>query len=84
MKRLNAKKIAAVVTGAALLGFGLAVASPVTISNVQVINNAGQPTVQVVVGSLAKPSDGVAAGNIAAAIGNLAFTQTQKVFPANV
>ncbi|MEM4839118.1 MAG: S-layer protein [Candidatus Micrarchaeaceae archaeon] len=84
MKRLNAKKIAAVVTGAALLGFGLAFASPVTISNVQIINNAGQPVVQVVVGSLAKPSDGVAAGNIAAAIGNLAFTQTQKVFPANV
>ncbi|MGC8537831.1 MAG: S-layer protein [Candidatus Micrarchaeia archaeon] len=84
MKRLNAKKIAAVVTGAALLGFGLAFASPVTISNVQVINNAGQPVVQVVVGSLAKPSDGVAAGNIAAAIGNLAYTQTQKVFPANV
>ncbi len=84
MKRLNAKKIAAVVTGAALLGFGLAFASPVTISNVQIINNAGSPTVQVVVGSLAKPSDGVAAGNIAAAIGNLAFTQTQKVFPANV
>jgi len=84
VKRLNAKKIAAVVTGAALLGFGLAFASPVTVSNVQVINNAGQPVVQVVVGSLAKPSDGVAAGNIAAAIGNLAYTQTQKVFPANV
>lgn len=75
MKRLNAKKIAAVVSGAALLGMGLAFASPVTYSNVPIINNAGQPVVQVVVGSLAKPTDAVAAGNIAAAIGNLAFTQ---------
>ncbi len=82
-KRLNAKKIAAVVTGAALLGFGLVFASPVTYSNVPVINNAGQPVVQVVVGHAAQPSDGVAAGNIAAAIGNLAFTQTTKVFPVN-
>lgn len=84
MKSLNAKKIAAVVTGAALLGVGLAAASSVTYSSVPIINNAGQPVVQVVVGSSAKPSDAVAAGNIAAAIGNLAFTSTTKVFPANV
>ncbi len=84
MRSLNTKKIAAVVTGVALLGVGLAVASPVTYSSVPIINNAGQPVVQVVVGSTAKPSDAVAAGNIAAAIGNLAFTSTTKVFPANV
>lgn len=84
MRSLNAKKIAAVVAGAALLGVGLAAAGPVTYSSVPIINNAGQPVVQVVVGSGAQPSDAVAAGNIAAAIGNLAFTSTTKVFPANV
>jgi len=46
----------------------------VTFQNVPIINNAGTPVVQIVVGSSAKPSDGVAAANIAAAIGNLAFT----------
>ena len=83
MKSIKIKRILEVVGGVAVLS-AVAFASPVTMSNVPIINNAGQPVVQVVVGSLAKPSDGVAAGNIAAAIGNLAFTQTQKVFPANV
>ncbi|MDE1856428.1 MAG: S-layer protein, partial [Candidatus Micrarchaeota archaeon] len=40
------------------------------------INSAGQPVVQVVVGSTAQPSDGVVAANIAAVIGNLAYTTT--------
>ncbi len=83
MKRLNAKKIAAVVSGAALLGFGLAFASPIIYQSVPIINNAGQPVVQVVVGHAAAPSDGVAAGNIAAAIGNLAYTSTTKTVPVN-
>ncbi|MGC9190955.1 MAG: S-layer protein, partial [Candidatus Micrarchaeia archaeon] len=74
MKSINAKKIAAIAAGAALLGVGLAFAGPVTFQNVPIISNNGQPVVQVVVGSGAKPSDGVAAANIAAAIGNLAFT----------
>jgi hypothetical protein len=74
MKALNAKRIAAVALGATLLGIGLAASGPVTFQNVPIINNAGTPVVQVVVGSGAKPSDGVAAANIAAAIGNLAFT----------
>ena len=76
MKSLNAKRIAAIVTGAALLGAGLAFAGPLTFQNVPIISNSGQPVVQVVIGSCAKPSDGVAAGNIAAAIGNLAYTST--------
>jgi hypothetical protein len=76
MKSLNAKRIAAIVTGAALLGAGLAFAGPLTFQNVPIISNSGQPVVQVVIGSSAKPSDGVAAGNIAAAIGNLAYTST--------
>ncbi len=71
MKSLNAKKIAAI---AATLAMGLAFAGPVSFSNIPIINNAGQPVVQIVVGSKAAASDGVVAGNIAAVIGNLANT----------
>ena len=74
MKSINAKRIAALVTGVALLGVGIACAAPVSIQNVPIINTAGQPVVQIVLGSNAKISDGIAAGNIAAAIGNLAYT----------
>lgn len=73
MKSLSAKRIAAVIGGAALVATSLAVASPITISSMPIISNTGQPVVQIVVGSKAMPSDGVAAANIAAAIGNLAF-----------
>ena len=83
MKSLNAKRIAAIVTGAALLGAGLAFAGPLTFQNVPIISNSGQPVVQVVIGSTAKPSDGVAAGNIAAAIGNLAYTSTPVTASVN-
>ncbi|MEM3839112.1 MAG: S-layer protein, partial [Candidatus Micrarchaeaceae archaeon] len=76
MKSLNAKRIAAV---AASLVMGLAVAGQgVTFGNVPIINSQGQPVVQIVVGHAAAPSDGVVAANIAAVIGNLAFT-TQNV-----
>jgi lipopolysaccharide export system protein LptA len=71
MNRLNAKRIGVL---AASLLFGLAVAGPVSFSNIPIINSAGQPVVQIVVGSNAQPSDGVVAANIAAVIGNLAFT----------
>ncbi|MEM3744797.1 MAG: S-layer protein, partial [Candidatus Micrarchaeaceae archaeon] len=54
----------------------LAFAGPVSFSNIPIINNAGQPVVQIVVGSTAQPSDGVVAANIAAVIGNLAYTST--------
>jgi hypothetical protein len=83
VKSINAKKIAAVTAGAALLGLGLAFASPVTFQSVPIINNAGAPQVQIVVGSSAKPSDGVAAANIAAAIGNLAFTSVPVTASVN-
>ncbi len=83
MKHINAKRIAAVVTGAALLGAGLAFASQVTYGNVTIVNNLGQPVVQVVLGHASQPSDGVAAGNIAAAIGNLAYTTKQVVPTVN-
>lgn len=76
MKSLNAKRIAAV---AASLVMGLAVAGQgVTFGNIPIVNNAGQPVVQIVVGHAAAPSDGVVAANIAAVIGNLALT-TQNV-----
>ncbi|MGI0100151.1 MAG: S-layer protein [Candidatus Micrarchaeaceae archaeon] len=83
MKTLNAKRIAAVVAGAALLGVGLAFAGQITFQNVPIISNSGQPVVQVVIGSNAKPSDGVVAANIAAAIGNLAYTSVPVTASVN-
>ncbi len=73
MKSVNAKRIAALAASVAL---GIAFAAPVSFSNIPIVNSAGQPVVQVVVGSTAMPSDGVVAANIAAVIGNLAFTST--------
>jgi len=83
MKTLNAKRIAAVVAGAALLGVGLAFAGPITFQNVPIISNSGQPVVQIVVGSQAKAWDGVTAANIAAAIGNLAYTSVPVTATVN-
>jgi hypothetical protein len=73
MNRLNAKRIGVL---AASLLLGLTVAGPVSFSNIPIINSAGQPVVQIVVGSQAMPSDGVVMANIAAVIGNLAYTST--------
>ena len=84
MKSLNPKRIAAVVGGAALLATGLAFAGPISFQNVPIISNSGQPLVQIVVGTLAKPSDGVAAANIAAAIGNLAYTSVPVTASVNM
>ena len=72
MRSIKAKRIAAV---AASLLVGLAFASQgVNFGTVPIINNQGQPVVQIVLGSQAKPSDGVVAANIAAVIGSLAHT----------
>ena len=73
MKGLNVKRIAALAAGAAILGATLATAGAVTYSNTQIISAEGVPQVKVVVGANAAASDGVAAANIAALIGNLAF-----------
>ena len=62
---------------------GLAFAGPVTFQNVPIISNSGQPVVQVVIGSTAKPADGVSAANIAAAIGNLAYTSVPVTATVN-
>ena len=83
MKTLNAKRVAAIAAGAALLGIGLAFAGPVTFQSVPIISNSGQPVVQVVIGSTAKPADGVSAANIAAAIGNLAYTSVPVTASVN-
>jgi hypothetical protein len=73
MKSLDAKKIAVAAAGAVLLGASLLAAAPIApYGNTEVINANGKPVVQVVVGANAKASDGVAAANIAAVIGNLA------------
>lgn len=73
MKSINAKKLAAVTLGAALLGASFVAAAPIMYKNTQIINDQGKPVVKVVVGANAKASDGVAAANIAAVIGSLAY-----------
>ena len=81
--KLNIKRIATIAAGAALLGMGIAFAAPVTFQNVPVISNSGQPVVQIVVGSNARPADGVTAANLAAAIGNLAYTSVPVTASVN-
>lgn len=72
MKNLNVKKIAAFAGAAVLLGSAVAVAD-VVYGSTQLVDQNGQPTVKVYVGSKAAISDGVAAANIAAKIANEAY-----------
>ncbi|MCX8197410.1 MAG: S-layer protein, partial [Candidatus Micrarchaeota archaeon] len=72
MKGINIKKIAAFAGAAVLFGASLAVAD-VVYGNVQLVDQSGQPTVKIVVGSKAAITDGVAAANIAAKIANEAY-----------
>ncbi|MBI5228771.1 S-layer protein [Candidatus Micrarchaeota archaeon] len=79
MKSLSIKRIAAIAAGAALVGsaFAAAVDTDTTnLANYKFFSNA-QPDVQIVVGKIAAASDGIAAANIAAMIGNLAYTSTK-------
>lgn len=74
MKSVSIKRIAAVAAGAAMIGAAFAGAvTPDGLGNYAFFNN-GEPQVKLVVGSGAAASDGVAAANIAAMIGNLAYT----------
>ena len=76
MKSLNVKKIAAVGFGAAMIAsaFAGAVQTDTTgLASFPFFSN-GEPNVKLVIGSQAQPSDAVAAANIAAMIGNLAYT----------
>ncbi|MFA6907703.1 MAG: S-layer protein [Candidatus Micrarchaeia archaeon] len=72
MKGINVKKIAAF-AGAAVLFGAAAVAAEVTYGSTQLVDQSGQPTVKIYVGSKAQISDGVAAANIAAKIANEAY-----------
>src|SRR3989344_3855488 len=79
MKGFNVKKLAAIATGAALLG--TAIAPIVTATNVtksDIYNSSGSPIVNIVVGSEAQVSDAIWAGNLAAKIAEKAAT-TQTV-----
>jgi len=72
MKGINVKKIAAF-AGATILFGAAAVAAEVTYGSTQLVDQSGQPTVKIYVGSKAQISDGVAAANIAAKIANEAY-----------
>ncbi|MFH1107137.1 MAG: S-layer protein, partial [Candidatus Micrarchaeota archaeon] len=73
---MNVKRIAAVAAGAAMLASSFAAAVQVDsgLGSFQFLTN-GEPAVKVVVGSRAAASDAVAAGNIAAMLGNLAYKE---------
>jgi hypothetical protein len=77
MKKINVKRLAALGTGIALLSAALApVASAITLSRGDIINTTnGMPAVDIVVGANAA-SDAIWAGNIAAKIAQLAYTET--------
>ncbi|PIO06516.1 hypothetical protein COT29_00735, partial [Candidatus Micrarchaeota archaeon CG08_land_8_20_14_0_20_59_11] len=70
------KRIVAAAAGAAMLG--AAVAGAVSVDDAGLgsfpFYSNGEPNVKIVVGSAAMPSDAVAAANIAAMVGNLAYT----------
>ena len=73
MKAINVKKIAAFAGTAILFGAIGAVAADVTYGTTQLVDQSGQPTVKIYVGTNAAISDGVAAANIAAKIANEAY-----------
>ncbi|MCX8175024.1 MAG: S-layer protein [Candidatus Micrarchaeota archaeon] len=72
MKGINVRKIAAI-AGAGILAFGAIAAADVVYGSTQLVDQNGQPTVKIYVGSKAAVSDGVAAANIAAKIANEAY-----------
>jgi len=87
MKSMDVKRVGTVAVGAMMLG--AAIAGPVTATMDTTGLDKGffyddnfNPIVQIVVGEKGMATDAVAAGNIAAAIGNLAYmTQTKTVTP---
>jgi len=72
MKGINVRKIAAV-AGVAILGLSAFAVADVVYGSTQLVDQNGQPTVKIYVGSNAAISDGVAAANIAAKIANEAY-----------
>src|SRR3989344_6944379 len=79
MKGLNVKKLAAIATGAALLGTAaLPMVFATSVTKGDIYNSNGSPKVNIVVGSAAQVSDAIWAGNLAAKIAEKAAT-TQQV-----
>ncbi|HEV8289662.1 MAG TPA: S-layer protein [Candidatus Norongarragalinales archaeon] len=80
VKSLNVRKIATVAAGALMVGAaaaGAAVSADTAgLSAYRFYSANGAPDVKIVVGSTAAASDAIAAGNIAAWIGNAAYTNT--------
>ncbi|MFH0923070.1 MAG: S-layer protein [Candidatus Micrarchaeota archaeon] len=76
MKSVNVRKIASVGAGAAMIAAAFAGAVQTDTTNLASFPfySNGEPNVKIVVGGMAMPSDAVAAANIAAMIGNLAYT----------
>src|SRR3989338_5295794 len=77
MKKMGVKKLAAIATGAALVGTALAPfvsAAAADIQKSHLYDATGAPAVNVVVGSRAAVSDVVWAGNISAALARNAVT----------
>ncbi|MCX8190099.1 MAG: hypothetical protein N3F05_02605 [Candidatus Diapherotrites archaeon] len=76
MKKMNVKRLAALGAGIALLGTALApVASAISLTRSDVINANGAPVYDIVVGAKAS-SDALWAGNIAAKLAQLAYTDS--------
>lgn len=77
MKSLNIKKLAAIGIGAVLAGSAIApiAAAELSLSRDQVFGADGSPKVSIVTGGDSAPSDGVWAGNIAAKIASMAFSE---------
>ncbi|MEM4598301.1 MAG: hypothetical protein QW400_01275 [Candidatus Diapherotrites archaeon] len=76
MKRMNVKRLAALGAGIALLGTALApVVSAISLTRSDVINANGSPVYDIVVGPKAS-SDALWAGNIAAKLAQLAYTDS--------
>ncbi len=77
VKSLNVKKIASAAAGGALLAaafVGAVTVDESSLGNYNFFTN-GEPNVKIVVGSQAQIWDGVAAANIAAMVGNLAYSE---------
>ena len=72
MRGINVRKIAAF-AGVAILGLSALAVADVVYGSTQLVDQNGQPTVKIYVGSKAAISDGVAAANIAAKIANEAY-----------
>ena len=72
MRGINVRKIAAI-AGVAVLGLSAFAVADVVYGSTQLVDQNGQPTVKIYVGSKAAISDGVAAANIAAKIANEAY-----------